>query len=225
MSVVRVPNPWKYLLSLSIFSLLAGGCSYTGGSTPTISVSNQAQIESALTPEPGTAPLLSNSPAPANTLVPPMPTLTISSSATVELATETTVTEEKKTWLQVSPADLYANPEDFFGKRFMIDGVVIGLGMRKFEGKDVYVIQVGVLDYPRPIIVLDFLPNPTLGMHDGIIIGGTGGGAYYGIDPTNPKSFTPVILGEWYECNLPWDQWKYPYEFWNPIQLEGLTVN
>lgn len=107
----------------------------------------------------------------------------------------------------------------------MLDGVVIAYGFRKFEGKDVYVKQVVVPDYPRPIIVSNISPNSKLGMHDGFIVGGTGGGAYYGIDPTDIKSFTPVILDEWYEFNLPWDQWKYPYEFWNPIQLEVVIVN
>jgi len=210
---VRVPKPWIQLVSITVFLILACGCSGTNVSTPTIIVTDQVQIESPSAPEP------------TKTLVPPntpIPTFTISSNATVESTGGNTGTEEKKTWPQVSPADLYANPDDYFGKRFMIDGVVIGYGMRKYEGKEVYVIQVGVPDYPRPIIVLDFSPNPRLGMHDGIVIGGTGGGAYYGIDLTDPKRYTPVILGEWYECNLPWDQWKYPYEFWIPIQLDAV---
>ena len=213
---VRVPKPWIKLVSITVFLLLACGCSNPTVATPTNIVTNQLQIETSSAPEPTTSLV------PPNT---PMPTYTITPNATASLAGNTTATEEKKTYPLLSPSDLYANPDDYNGKRFQLEGVVLAYGMRKYDGKDVYVIQVGVPDFPRPIIVLNFSPNPKLGMHDGFIVGGTGGGAYYGIDPTDPKSFTPVILGEWYECNLPWDQWKYPYEFWNPIQLEAVNVN
>lgn len=213
MTVVRIPKPWIYFICISIFFLLACGCSASGVSTPTVAVTEKVQVQSPSAPEPTKTP------------VPPMPTFTVSSNATAEIAGEITATEEKKTYPQVSPADLYANPDDYYGKRFQFEGVVLSLGMRKYNGKDVYVMQVGVLDYPRPIIVLNFLPNPKLGMHDGIIVGGTGGGAYYGIDPTDSKSYTPVILGEWYEGNILWDQWKYPYEFWTLIELEGVVAN
>ncbi len=221
MFVNRVPKVWKYLVGISIFILLASGCRGAIVSTPTTTLPNQEQGNASSTPEigttltPGNSPLPTNTPVPQSTIMP-----TFSSSATVEMAGEKPVTEEKKTYPQIAPADLYANPDDYFGKRFMLDGVVLGFGYRNFEGKEVYVIQVGVLEYPNPIIVLGFLPNLKLGMHDGFIVGGTGGGAYYGVDPTDPKSYTPVILGEWYECNLPWDQWKYPYEFWTPIQFD-----
>ena len=216
----RVPKPWKYFVSISIFLLLVSGCSGPNVSTSTITVPNQVQVDT-----PAATPIPINSPAPTNTSQKPnTPMPTISSSATVELTGESD-TEEKKIYPQISPADLFANPDDYDSKRFMVDGVVLGYGYRNFEGKDVYIIQVGVIDYPRPIIVLGFLPNPKLGIHDGIIIGGTGRGAYYGIDPTDPNIFTPVILGEWYECNLLWDQWKYPYEFWTLNQLEPATSN
>ena len=210
---VRVPKPWKFFISISVFLILASGCSVSGLSTPTVIVDDQVQSQSPSAPEP------------TNTPITPMPTFILSSNATAELAGEITATEETKIYPQVSPADLYANPDDYNGKRFQFDGVVLSLGMRKYDGKDVYVMQVGVPDYPRPIIVLNFLPNPKLGMHDGIIVGGTGGGAYYGIDPTDSKSYTPVILGEWYEGNLLWDQWKYPYEFWTLIPLEVAVTN
>jgi len=208
-----IPKPWKYFVFILFFLLLAGGCSASSGSTPTDIVTDQVQVQSPSTPETTKTP------------VPPMPTFTISSSATVEMAGEITATEEKKTYPQVPAADLYANPDDYYGKSFQFEGVVLSLGMRRYEGSDVYVMQVGVPDYPRPIIVLDFLLNPKLGMHDGIIVGGTGGGAYYGIDPTDSKSYTPVIHGEWYEGNLLWDQWKYPYEFWTLIQFDAATDN
>jgi len=210
----RIAKLWKIFVSISIFLLLVSGCTVANVSTPTIIVPDQVQVDtSAATPLPG------NSPVPTNTQVTPnTPMPTFSSSATVELTGEPT--EGKKTYPQVTAAELYGNPDDYNGKSFMIDGVVIGYGMRKYEGKDVYVIQVGVIDYPDPIIVLNFHANPKLGIHDGIIVGGTGGGAYFGVDPADPTRYTPVILGEWYECNLPWDQWKYPYEFWTPIQFE-----
>ncbi len=216
MFVVRVPKPWKYFVTISVFLLLAYGCSVSNGSTPTVMVTDQVQVQSPSVPE------STRTPVPPNT---PIPTFTITSNMPTETAGEITATQEKKTYPQVSPSDLFANPDDYVGKRFLFDGVVLSYGYRKYEGKDVYIIQVGVIDYPRPIIVLDFLPNPTLGIHDGIVIGGTGGGAYYGIDPTDPKSFTPVIHGEWYECNLLWDQWKYPYEFWDLIKFDTATIN
>ena len=226
MSVIRVPKTWKYFISISIFLLLAIGCSAPNAATPTNLVNEQVQIETSSAPLTTATPFPSKTPATGTTLEPSMtPTITLSSSTTVESAGENTATEEKKTYPQLPPADLYANPDDYEGKRFMVDGVVLGYGYRKFEGKDVYIIQVGVIDYPRPIIVLGFLPNPKLGIHDGIIIGGTGRGAYYGVDPNDPMIFTPVIFGEWYECNLLWDQWKYPYEFWTLNQLEPATVN
>ena len=213
MFVIKVPKPWIYFVTISVFLIVTCGCSASSESTPTVVLTDQFQVQSPSTPEPTKTP------------VPPMPTFTISSNATVEMAGEITATEERKTYPQVPAADLYANPDDYYGKSFQFEGVVLSLGMRKYDGKDVYVMQIGVPDYPRPIIVLNFLPNPKLGMHDGIIVGGTGGGAYYGIDPTDSKSYTPVILGEWYEGNILWDQWKYPYEFWTLIELEGVTTN
>ena len=184
MFVKRVPRLWKYLVCVSIISLLASGCSGAIVSTPTTTLPDQVQVNTSL------APLPSNSPAPTNTPeTPSTPMPTISPSVTVEFTGE--ATDAKKTYPQVTPAELYGNPDDYNGKSFMIDGVVIGYGMRKFKGQDVYVIQVGVLDYPNPIIVLGFHANPKLGIHDGIIVGGTGGGAYYGVDPT---VFPIVIL-------------------------------
>lgn len=220
MSVV-ISKPWRFFISISCFLLFASGCSNTGSTITPIAENGLTQSAPTLAPQSVGTPIPVVSPTTANTpssTVAPMANSSPTPTATEENIIEDAALDQYGPYPQISPADLYEHPDDYVEKKVMFTGVLISYGTNQQpDGTDAFILQVGIPDYPRPIIVLGFEPNANLGTNDGIIIGGTGGGVYYGIDHTDPDLVTPVIFGEWYECNLPVDQQEFPPEFWLPF--------
>jgi len=223
---LKVPGQWLWTVCVTGLLLFTSGCSDLQASTPTISASEPAQIESSLTPIPSMTALTISSAVPTKTPLPVQtqsPTLTPTSIATEGLAMENTATKAVKAYPEILPEELYVNPDKLNGERFMFTGVLIAYGQLRIDGEVQFVLQVGIPEYPRPILVLNTQPNPNMGTNDGVIIGGTGRGVLIGLDPADPNLSTPVVNGEWFECNLPVDQQKFPPEFWTRIPQGGVN--
>lgn len=221
---IKVPGQWLWKVCVTGLLFFTSGCSDLKAPTPAISASEPAQIESSFTPIPSMTAMTISTAAPTKTPLPVQtqsPTLTPTTMATDGLVVENTATKAVKTYPEISPDELYTKPDEYNGKRFMFTGVLIAYGQLRIDGKTQFVLQVGIPGYPRPILVLNTQPNPNMGTNDGVIIGGTGMGVLIGLDPADPNLSTPVVNGEWFECNLPVDQQKFPPEFWTKISQSG----
>jgi hypothetical protein len=112
----------------------------------------------------------------------------------------------------ISIDDLYSSPESYYLKSFMINGKLVAFGYIPFNGNNQFVLQVGVGNYIRPIIVLNFSPNDNLRVNNSITVWGYGYGSIN--DGTN---YAPLIIGVGWQTSGAEGQWKAPPNSWIPI--------
>jgi hypothetical protein len=107
----------------------------------------------------------------------------------------------------VDPIRFYSHPEDYYQRRFQIEGYVVTFGYISIAGEDEYVIQIGVdLNEPRgqivaraPILALNFAPDTNLMINQKIVLYGSGGNTVSGTNVLGGEQESPLVFGEWYQ--------------------------